>query len=61
MEHGEFAARLYVGVRGEHMMAMENPLKDMEMSGEICSYRCSLIFRCFAVARSLVQAVYNRS
>ena len=39
MEHVEFAARLYVGVRGEHMMAMENPLKDMEMSALIALYK----------------------
>ena len=39
MEHEEFAARLYVGVRGEQMMAMENPLKDTEMSALIALYK----------------------
>ena len=39
MGHKEFAARLYVGVRGEQMMAMENPLKDMEMSALIALYK----------------------
>ncbi len=35
----EFAARLFVGVRGERLMALENPLTDMEISALIAFYR----------------------
>jgi len=35
----EIAARLVIGVRGENMTAMDNPLKDSEMSALIHYYR----------------------
>lgn len=35
----EFAARLLIGVRGETLMALENPLTDAEMSALIGYYR----------------------